>query len=145
MRSGIRRKKLLCWGMIASLMAGMFLPSVGTAAAYVEDTEGADGASSDAIYADLEFSNPQEWGLSDYTENGNSTTWAEDTDNNGYLKLNKTTTNDMLIQINNMELTSQHVVFEQDIYLGRLRYGQPSLGRLLPGDGILLHAPELGG
>ncbi len=117
MRSGIRRKKLLCWGMIASLMAGMFLPSVGTAAAYVEDTEGAKAASSDAIYADLEFSNPQEWGLSDYTENGNSTTWEEDTNNNGYLKLNKTTTKDMLIQINNMELTSQHVVFEQDIYL----------------------------
>lgn len=118
MRSGIRRKKLLCWGMIASLMAGMFLPSVGTAAAYVEDTEGAEAASSDAIYADLEFSNPQEWGLGYYKTNGNSITW-EEAEENGYLKVEKTTANDVYMDINNLQLTSQYVVFEQDIYLAQ--------------------------
>lgn len=49
MRTGIRRKKLLCWGMIASLMAGMLIPSVGAAAAYEEKMEDAGGASSDKI------------------------------------------------------------------------------------------------
>lgn len=74
--------------------------------------------STQRTYVNLGFDNAENWGLSYQKSNRNTITWMEEENqSNGYINLRKTSQDDMYIDINNIQLLSDNVVFETQIYL----------------------------
>ena len=69
------------------------------------------------VYKNLEFENQKNWGINWQQTNGNSLTWEQEENGNGYLRFCKSVENkQMLMDINGVSLASKHIVYEIDVW-----------------------------